>query len=506
MKEKDTMTAKRAFFEYVLGIMGNFYLENAFVTRLTMRSLKEDVSYVYSESLWLFLFSIYPLVRINRKSLAKSKRIFQTKPRIAKLEKKNGKKQKIAGPPTFEEKEALVIEEKENKTEKKHKKTMVVTAAICSGVLNVISKVLFYRSLNHTSFTVASMARVFRLIPVTTIVIPERRSVNVRYKDVLSVLVVTLGVFMCVFSREEKMECPFYLLTLKGNEKYLHLEEKMKIIRSALKFFASFNIPDKEGGEETREEKLFLEHLRGRRRSPQDLLLPVPEQIRLYYRGIVVFYRQGASRKKSPNLQRVCELLLIKGKETEVVTENLVASFLGVICTEKNTQNYKSFIEKSKLDAGVLLTVFSWLNLACETGQIIIMKRYRMNYYYALYGINMCSWAFCHLYMTSFEIDRLFSCDFLSMKVVLAGMISTYSKINMTTEFKTNSPSLEVGTKIGMHFATFFLSVMFYYHDFNSGHCIGLALIFIGSLMNLELYTNIISRWSMRGYLNRKCT
>ncbi|KAI5187124.1 hypothetical protein NEHOM01_1950 [Nematocida homosporus] len=561
MGNKHVFWASNGLLDYLTSILGGYYTEQALVKDVLYRDCFACLVPILMQSGIHLVCSLYPFVMQRRR-----RRVREARGMVKYVRGSGGRHQikrvKLHAMPVPARALALALREHLEYRAERVEKLVILLMMAGLAVVAVVSKLVMYEALKYTTFTTLGIVRSFRLFPVS-LTSGHWNGHRPAGKKV-AVMAATMGIFIYIFSPEERVENIHFLKNILPGRKpnLMTAEDKQRLIRSGLRFLEwtdMINRPKASLGSQpfylmpyylikqvcgVRKSKLGLGLGRVSREDEnqvrndeclarvsytpdQIVALSLEEQFivqllagevpkqhlnlsphiysRLHYRGLLAVM-QG-SQHEDP---RVVEILTRvssgrKDPQTERVVNALSISLLRIICTGPNILLFKAYLEKKKILAAILLALNSWLEVALEAGLVVLFKMYHIEYGCISYGVNLISvlltYAFLVLY--GYSPGDMYAC--VTRDRILSSLFGSLSRFFSYQDGDRNYPVLRTSLQIGRKFFSLLMSTIFFRHDFNVGHCIGILLMFIGSIMNVGLHSVLLSRWTFSGHLKRRC-
>ncbi|KAI5181371.1 hypothetical protein NEOKW01_1565 [Nematocida sp. AWRm80] len=485
--------------DYTLSIIGNYYTESVLAPGLYQRTISDDIACLSVQCFWYFLCSLYPLVnRLRRTKITTQQPVKKSVPKVHKNTNAIKRIRYTAG--SGDRKSRAPLKEEVTERIEKTKILVIITFLAC---INIMNKVIMYKSLEYTTYPTMAIVRSFRIFPLS---LGRRESKGIFPGGMISVVVALVGIFTYVFSREERTENLFFLQRLAQDHKNIEClqpETKRKLIRMALRFLDLSIRKSKHSFHGiTEEEENFVSGILQGTPQIHPYLYPLDQQGRFFKGLIRAYHNQSVDSKSVSELFHHIDHL--DTPEAQVPISHLIYSFCSLVSIDKNSLYFKVFLERNKINAAVLLTIHSWLEILLESGQVVLFKMYSIDYQYILYGTNLLSSVICWsiLLLTGYPKRNMYR--YIRRDVFMATFTLSLTRVFSFSE-KNKGSIHQMSMQIGRKFFSLLMSLVFFGHDFNLGHCIGILLMFLGCLMNLNMHSVLLSRWTFQGHLKRRC-
>ncbi|KAI5155136.1 hypothetical protein NEPAR06_1575 [Nematocida parisii] len=373
--------------------------------------------------------------------------------------------------------------------------------------INISNKLMLYKSLDHMSYPMVAVIRSFRLFPSPLSIIGS----IVSYRILMSTSMATIGIFIYLFSPEEGVESIYYLKKLNALDDPRAIQEydKVKIVRMSLRFLYFYARDVLSPYDASNEEDGFIDKIINNELPLQDYSRPLKEQARTYYRTLLLLH--GDRGNEIIGKERIKTVFKkIMGTNDKLYTPEmnyLALSFIKMISTGKNDLYFHAFLEKRKIIAASYLAFHSLMEVAMETGQIIICQELGIQSDLFVFGINLLSavsLCFILLLYSFHESDwsPSFKKDIFIASCALYYIRRLSSQESFLSQRKDNT---RMSLQIGMKFFSLFLSTIFYGHSFTIGQIIGLVFMFTSYLININMHSILLARWTLSGHLRKKC-
>ncbi|KAH9385558.1 uncharacterized protein NEMAJ01_0454 [Nematocida major] len=482
--------------EYALKILNSYYAESMLTPGVTQRHFLRDIAMFSAQSIVYFWASLFCLVSKTRKKhfVVKRCKLGSLFPKTARATKK----QKVSE--SYAEKGPGSTQDQKERVEK----IILIFLLAVLACLNILNKILQCKSLEYVSFPTMSIVRSFRLFPTPLGVVRNRR----QRMSMLSILLATAGMYVYIFSCEERVESLHFLRQLVSLEDFRMLchHDKIKIIRMTLQFMYYYTKADLLAGKGPEEESAYMECILSGKQPAQDYSLPVKDQAARYYRSILLLYGNKPIPEDKRAAREVFKRVLdVEKKRGGSGADQLALSFIKLICTRPNTAYFQAFLERRKFDAAFYLALHSWMEVAFEAGQIFLCKEFGIPYEFVTTAVSLLSATVGAAVVAGMSHSLENANMNIRKDMVMSSIIFLYIRLFCTKEFCAEMDDTRMGLQIGMKFFSLLLSVMFYGHDFNLGHVSGVFLMFIGCLFNINMHTILLSRWTLSGHIRRKC-
>lgn len=480
--------------KYVLKILNAYYKEGMFTWGVQTVQICDVVAVHAMQSVVFFGVSLFFLL-----SKAKSKH-FRIKRRRKKVEKVEVwqiiKKAKITEE-SREEKQKINMDIHE-----RFEKIFLILLLACLTGIEICNKLVLHATLEYVSYPLVSIVRSFRLFPTPLLDIGQ----ELNPQSTFSIITATMGIFIYIFSNEEKIESTEFLKRVSESHNFdlLHPDDKIKIVRLGLRFLYSFcSDGDLNQTNSPGTASIFMQSILDGKMPDQDYTLPVKEQAIKYYKDLLLLHRNKPISPSQPETAEVFKRLLANRNTDTPEIEKLAFSFIKMIVSGNNSKYFKAFLAQRKISAGIFLILYSCLEILLETGQVFLSNKFRIQPEFVLTAMNLLS-------ATSLLGVLLYNPLAINNTLKnytrdMVGYTITFSYIKLFS--KRDSKNKPYNRRIALHmmvkFFYLFLSIIFYRHDFNAGHILGIVLLIPGCLMNLNIQNIILSRWSLSGYLQK---
>ncbi|OAG31832.1 hypothetical protein NEDG_00307 [Nematocida displodere] len=537
MSNERTFWSYVGLLDYALSVIGSYYTESILIAPITKRSLLDDLGCLTVQSFCYFICPLYPFLMALGK---RTKDCFSRAP-----PKTRGKKQdKVHLPLSWSHSSLCKPAGKRQKQENVKKapssssgeKAKIVLFVAVLAVLNICNRLLLCKSLEYTTYPIIGIVRTFRVFPVSLDAQQDKRQPPRSLANSAGVAMGMVGIFSYIFSPEEKVENIYFLgqVLKSGKPEGLRNNDMRNIIRLSLRFLHYHMGKGTEKKES--EEEVFMTQIYNGERAKQDFFLPIKEQAARYYHGLVSLYvsnpnfsgvssfsgvsRHSSTSKTPKALEKpdskpdhkpetttekvFREIVNIGNGPNHPAVTQLAYSFIRMICTGNNPRYFRAFLERRKINAAVLLTLFSWTEMILDAGQVTLANVYGIDHLYILYGVNIFSSLLgCGvLAFARYPEERML--QYIRRDVILSAFALSLTRMFSYKDVDKKYPMVKIGLHIGKRFFALFTSIIFFGHDFNAGHVFGIVLVFIACLLYLDMNEVLLSRWSFQGLLKRR--
>ncbi|EHY65116.1 hypothetical protein NERG_01562 [Nematocida ausubeli] len=489
------------FGEYALRIIYGYYNESMITCGLRAYRFLDGVSIIFSQSIVYIGLSLFFLALHSRRRKNSSKR-------GQKHETQSKKKTHQIKRPKVAEYGLDGLDRNESGLQRTLHQCKFVLMILCLVCINILNKLMLYKSMEYISYPTFSIIRSFRLFPAPQSIIG--RSISYRMK--MSIGMATAGIFIYLFTREEKVESIRYLerLSTLHDPRAIHEYDKVKIVRLSLRFLYFYTKKFLSSSDVPCEEEAFIAGILKNELPPQDYAAPLKDQAQKYYKTLLLLH--GNRSKEVVGKAGIKEIFnkmaRRNGNKSTPEIDYLALSFVKMICAGQNTSYFHAFLEQRKIAAAAYMAFHSIMEVALEAGQIVLCKRFGVQNDFITIIINLLG-ALVLCIVLLFHSSGLHDwiCRFRK-DLFLASSLLYYIRFLSTEEgtiFTEKKDVNRMGLQIGVKFFSLLLSVVLYTHDFTLGHIVGLFLMFISYLININMHTVLLSRWTLSGHVRSRC-
>lgn len=540
---------------YSLHVLGQYYLEESLKCKTMRRVLFDDLALIAVQNFgMLLLFLPFQGRFIWRKDALQAKHLAIGRPHSTKRKSptKKSAPQKIAtasasaapepGPAMGANPKTLGKKIKGTKQKKKRlnetlKKVQVLGGMCVLSLMGVLSRIIFFKTLEHTSYPVICIVKAFRLFPGTAEVMPlptTSRRVESELESMLGTFLTTVGIFVYVFAEEEEEHDRVYLkknlIRLSSPDTVFPDTISHKIIRLGLGYLRTQ--ARSHNGEPTghpASARVFLQAVLAGDRPDMDITMTIQEQIRAYYHEVILEYSgcsvhpadqsrgravkgargENVKEKEKKEREMAKQLLecLNKHKKTRAEKRRQQV-FAGCILRtllrpEESPEKLALFLEHRKIKAAIFLAAHFWAEAIKEGTQTLFIKKYRMENTSVQHGVSMVTGIMCWLVLFLNGYDQKKVAEYANV-IVFLSLFSFSQTLRRKQNTSTISPPQQIGMKVGRKILSVLFSSILHDHQFTATHAIGLFLLFAGSLLNESIYAMVYSKWTFRDNLIKK--
>lgn len=514
MRKNAVFWSTSGIFDYVFGMLGDHFTEQFLLPPIRGRTILQSFLALFMQGLCNCLFFLYPLLQILKKRVIICKSLLEEGKRKEKNAAKHSQTKRICRKRyipikrTKKGNKVEFIDYREDSTEK----IKVLILITILAILSILSKLFLYSSLEYTSYTTISIVRSFKLFPIPFILLSSNRNSNFSAKSRVSIIFIIIGVFTYIFAPSEKIENILFLQKIAEHTTLscLEMEDKFRLIRLFLQFFAYSSKDELLHTPQVLEEGLFINQILSGHIPEQEREASIEMQITKYYRGIVSLYKSDRVQE-SIEIHQLLEYLVKKGqkgqekKKQQSIIDAFALVCIRTILNRRNSLYFKAFLERKKMIAGMLLFLHSWTELLLEAGQVTLFKLYTLEYSYFSYALNffsaLISWlVLCFSSCKGIQMHRNVPKSLLLSIIFVS--LSRFFSFKITGGRK---PVLYTSLQLGKKFFSIVISTVFYCYNISIEHCMGLLFIFIGYMVDINMHMVLLSRKTFKGYLKRKC-